>query len=52
MIELLKEKEIKKIILTHLDADDPSTLISTISASFPEGLSRITIAHDGLIISV
>lgn len=52
VIKLLKEKEIKKIILTHLDTDDPSTLISTISASFPEGLSRITIAHDGLIISV
>jgi ribonuclease Z len=52
IIELLKQEEIKKIILTHIETDDPSALISTISGSFPEGLNRITIAHDGLIISV
>lgn len=52
VIELIKNNELKKVILTHIDTDDPSPLISKITAIHPDGLNKITIAHDGLIISV
>ncbi|GAB1348735.1 ribonuclease Z [Ignavibacteriales bacterium] len=52
VIEIIKSNEIKKVILTHIDTDDPSALISRITSIYPDGLSKITIAHDGLIISV
>ncbi len=52
IIEIIESNDLKKVILTHIDSDDPSGLISKITNLYPDGLNKFTVAHDGLMITV
>lgn len=52
IIGIIESNDLKKVILTHIDADDPSALITKITNLYPDGLNKFTVAHDGLMITV
>ncbi len=52
VIEIISSNDLKKVILTHLDSDDPSSLLAKITNLYPDGLNKFTVAHDGLMLTV